>query len=61
VNTPFQEALEITIWNASGRLIEVQTIQPERPILDFRMLPASVYILRMNIDYKPYQVQIIQR
>lgn len=61
VNTPFQEALEITIWNASGRLIEVQTIQPERPILDFRMLPASVYILRMNIDYKPYQVQIIKR
>lgn len=61
VDTPFEEALEITIWSASGQLIEVQTIQPEQPILDFRMLPASVYILRMRIDNKPYQVQIIKR
>ena len=61
VNTAFEGALEITIWSASGRLIEVQTIQPQDPILDFRMLPASMYILRMELEHKPYQVQIIKR
>ena len=61
ITTVFDESIRATLWSMDGRLIQELTIDPNHPIIDLRMLPASVYVLRMDMNNMLSEVQIIKR
>jgi len=61
IETPFSAPLSIEIWNVEGKFLQQLTLTPDRPIIDFTYLPATLYILRFEWEGVPTELKIIKR